>query len=89
MHWLKAKSDGFELFTDHSNFIFLFDLLSVVTDLSQTTQRKVLRWAVHLSMYTFTCFHVKWEENVWEDLLGSWSAPLNFMRRIALTPDLV
>lgn len=49
MHWLVATLDGFDLFTDQNNSIFIFDPLSVVPDLSQTAVRKVLRWAVRLS----------------------------------------
>lgn len=33
MHWIVANSDGFDLYTDHNNLIFLFDPLSVVSDL--------------------------------------------------------
>ena len=73
MHWLAATPDGFDLYTDRNNLIFLFDPLSVVSDLSQTTLRKVLRWAVLLSMYNYTCFHIKGANNVWADLLGRWS----------------
>lgn len=43
MHWIAAKPDGFDLFTDHNNLIFLFDPLSVMPDLSQTSVLKVLR----------------------------------------------
>eukprot|EP00171_Calliarthron_tuberculosum_P004016 IDg4016t1 len=75
MHWILATSDGFDLFTDHHRLIFLFDPLAVVPDLSQTSLRKVLRWAVHLSACNYTCVHIKGTENVWADLLGRWSAP--------------
>ena len=75
MHWIAATPSGFDLYTDHNNLIFLFDPLSVVPDLSQTTLRKVLRWAVRLSIYNYTCFHIKGTDNVWADLLGRWSAP--------------
>ena len=63
-----TNPDGFDLYTDHNNLIFLFDPLSVVADMSQTTLRKVLRWAVRLSLYQYTCFHITGEDNVWADL---------------------
>lgn len=44
-------------------------------ELPQTTLRKVLRWDVRSSLYTYTCMHIKGEDNVWADLLGRWSAP--------------
>lgn len=72
MNWLLATTDGFDLFTDHKNLIFLFDPLAVVTDMSQTTLRKVLRWAVRLSAYNYTCVHISGVDNVWADILSRW-----------------
>lgn len=77
MHRLIATPDGFQLFTDQNNLIFLFGPLSVVSDLCQTSLLKVLRWAIRLSTYAYTYLHIKGSENVWEDLLRRWSAPLN------------
>ena len=85
MHWLAATSEGLDLFTEHNNLIFLFDPLAVVPDLSQTSLRKVLRWAVRLSMYNYTCFHIKGTDNVWADLLGRWSAGHTIRRLIRIT----
>lgn len=94
MHWLAASPAGFDLFTDHNNLIFLFDPLSIVPDLSQTSMRKVLRWAVKLNIYSYTCFHIKGTDNVWADLFGRWSAPGTVRRLISIpvlpstaTPD--
>lgn len=75
MHWLVADPSVFDLHKDHNKFIFLFDPLSVVTDLRQTTLRIVLSWDVHLLVYNITCVHIKGPDNAWADLLGSWSAP--------------
>lgn len=41
---------------------------------SATTTGEALCWAVHLSIYDYTCVHIKSEENVWADLLVHWSA---------------
>lgn len=87
MHWVLATPDGFDLFTDHHNLIFLFDPLAVVPDMSQTSLRKVLRWAVRLSMYNYTCVHIKGVDNVWADLLGRWSVP-STIRRLVHIPVL-
>lgn len=81
MHWLLATPDGFDLYTDHQNLIFLFDPLAIVPDLSQTSLRKVLRWSVRLSTYNYTCVYIKGVDNIWPDLLGRWSAPA-FVRRL-------
>lgn len=68
MHWLRATPDGFDLYTDHNNLIFLFNPLSVVPDLSQTSLREIHRWAVHLSVYNYTSFYIKGSNNVWARL---------------------
>lgn len=88
MHWVVCTTEGFDLYTDHNNLIFLFDPLAVVPDLSQTSLRKVLRWAVKLSIYSYTCYHIKGEENVWADLLTRWSVPQMTIRRLVHIPEL-
>lgn len=64
MHWILATPDGFDFYTDHRNPIFFFDPLAVVPDLSQTSIRKVLRWAERLRVYNYTCVHIKGVDNV-------------------------
>lgn len=88
MHWLAATPAGFDLHTDHNNLIFIFDPLSVVPDMTQTSVRKVLRWAVRLTMYRYTCLHIKGEENVWYDLLTRFSAGSGTVRRLVHIPEL-
>ena len=86
-HWITATPSGFDLYTDQNNLVFLFDPLYVVPDRSQTSLRKVLRWAVRLSVYNYTCFHIKGADNLWADLLGRWSAPVT-VRRLVQIPEL-
>lgn len=59
IHHLVTTLNGFDLYTDHKNLIFLSHLLSFVTDLNQKTVFKVLRLAVCLSTYNYTCIHIK------------------------------
>ena len=87
MHWLLATPDGFDLHTDHHNLIFIFDPTAVANDLSQSSLRKVLRWAVRLSAYNYTCVHIPGADNVWADLLTRWSAP-TVVRRLVQVPEL-
>lgn len=51
----------------------MFDSLAIVPDISNTTLRKVLRWAVKLSIYNYVCFNVRGEDNFWDNILGRWS----------------
>lgn len=46
MHWLLATSDGFDVYNDPQNLIFLFDPLGVDLKFSQTSLPKILRLAV-------------------------------------------
>lgn len=87
MHCLLASSREFDLYTDQNNLIFLFDPTSTLADLSQTTLRKILRWAVRLSAYSYTCIHVPGTDNVLADLLNRWTAP-RIIRRLVSVPVL-
>lgn len=69
MHWILAKPDGLDLFTDQNNLVFLLDPLYIVPDLIQTTVWKVLLWALRLRLYASTCVHIRVTDNVWADLL--------------------
>lgn len=88
MHWQITNPDGLDHFTDHNNLIFLFDPMAVVPGMAQTTLRKVLRWAVRLSMYNYKCYHIKGEANVVADLLTRWSVSAPTVRRLVRIPEL-
>lgn len=51
MHWLAATAAGIDLFTDHNNLVFLFDPSSLLADMSKSSIRKALQWAVQLRAY--------------------------------------
>lgn len=86
MYWLTLTRQGFLLFTDHDNQIFISDHLAVISDLRQTSVRKVLRWAVVLSAYNYVCQHTSWDGNIWADLLSRWTVPV--IRRLVTIPSL-
>lgn len=70
MHWLSCSSSGFDLYTYHNNLVFIFYPLTLSPDLSQTSVRKVIRWAFRLSASNYTCAHIPGLENVWADLIS-------------------
>lgn len=84
---MATTTQGFDLYTDHNNLISLFGPLFVIPDLLQTALRKVLRWAIRLSFYMYTCMHIKGDDNVWADLLGRWLASAT-LRRLVKIPAL-
>lgn len=63
MHWLVTSHDGFYLFTEHNNDIFLLDSMSIVLYMAQTTVHMVFRRAVRISMHNYKCYHIQGEEN--------------------------
>lgn len=84
MHWLFTCSRGFDLYTDHKHFVLRFDPTSTIVNLSQTTICRVLRWAVKLSAYNYTCIHVSGTDDFWTDFLSRWTVPRNFRRLITV-----
>lgn len=83
-----AVPEGFDIYTDHNNLIFIFDPLSLMPDLSISAARKVLRWTVMTNIYNYVCIHIPGEDNVRADLLGSWSAAPGCIRRLITLPVL-
>ena len=89
MQWLASEPQVFDLYTDHNNLIFIFDPNAIQPDLSQTATRKVLRWAVRLSAYTYVFLHISGAENEWADLLSRWAASTTYtIRRLVVIPPL-
>lgn len=67
MHWLTATHEGYSLFIDQNNCLYLFDLLAVVVDLSQMSARKITRWAARFLSFNYVCFQISGNSNVWAD----------------------
>lgn len=63
-HWIVSCTEGFYLSTDYKTLIFIFEPLSIITDLGQAAMRKVLQWAVRISAYNYFCFHIRGEDNL-------------------------
>lgn len=82
MYGSVAIPNGFGLYTDRIDLIFLFDLLSITLAMTQTSLRKVLQWSVRLCMYHYTCYYIQDEENVRGYILSRWYTVPNIMRRL-------
>lgn len=87
MHWLASWPEGFDILTHQNHFVFIFDLLALVPDLTLAFTRKVIRWAVRLSIYSYVCVHVSGLDNNWADLLPRWWETL-ITRRLVNIPAL-
>lgn len=61
LHGLATCSEGFHIFTDHNNMIFLFHPIEIIPDIGQAALHKVLRWAVRIFAYNYVCTHIHGE----------------------------
>lgn len=73
-HCLAAMQGCFHLYTGHNNLILIFEPLSIFQDFSNLIVRRMLRWAVLLSIYNYVCPGISGNDNVWADLLERWAA---------------
>lgn len=87
LHWRAATSDGFLSIYRSQQSLYLFDSLLFVPDISQTILRKVLREAIRLCTYDYTCVDIRGMDNVWADLIERWAPPPT-IRRIVCVPPL-
>jgi hypothetical protein len=60
---------GFRLFTDHRNLVFIFDPHSV----RKPTSDRLARWADLLIGFRYTVEHINGISNVWADILSRWN----------------
>jgi RNase H-like domain found in reverse transcriptase/Integrase core domain/Reverse transcriptase (RNA-dependent DNA polymerase)/Chromo (CHRromatin Organisation MOdifier) domain len=75
LDYLLMRPDGFSLFTDHRNLIYIFNPRGCNSGLSSHTASKLLRWALKLCSFNYTIEHISGDDNCWADLLSRWGAP--------------
>jgi RNase H-like domain found in reverse transcriptase len=80
LDWLLQRPDGFSLYTDHQNLLYVFNPYGRNPSVAAHTAAKLIRWALRLSSYTYTIEHVPGPENVWSDMLTRWAAPSTHAR---------
>jgi hypothetical protein len=83
MNWLLLRSDGFSMFTDHQNLIYVFNPHRYPSGISVHSAAKLIRWALKLPAYQYTIEYISGHENVWSDMMTRWAAPQPFARMSA------
>ena len=78
------NKNGFRIFVDHKNLVYLFDPLYRPTAAKKITDEKLQRWALRLNAFPFTIEHVTGEDNVWADLLTRWGSAYSLRSRSAM-----
>lgn len=74
LDYLLLRPEGFHLYTDHSNLVFLYHPERANIRMNKTIYNKILRWGPILSMFQYTIIHIKGEDNCWADLLSRWGS---------------
>lgn len=62
------------LYTDHSNLVFIFDPTGQHPGIARHTANKMTRWAVKLNSFSYHIEMIPGEENVVADMLTRWAA---------------
>lgn len=86
MHRQASCSEDSDPITDHENLLLNVGLLAMFPDLSQASNRKVIRWAVHLSIYSYKCIHLSRDDNVQSDVLSERTVTPTVRRMIQNPP---
>lgn len=66
--------DDIHIFTNHRNLLFVYDPLTVKTNLGRHVVNKVQRWALYLLHFMHTIEHIEGSRNVTADMLTRWYA---------------
>jgi hypothetical protein len=69
---LLLRDEGFRLFTDHRNVLYVFDPILRDTDFKKQTFDKLYRWASKLLAFKYVIEHIPGESNIWADILSRW-----------------
>jgi RNase H-like domain found in reverse transcriptase/Integrase zinc binding domain len=80
LDWLPQSANGFSLFTDHHNLLFVFNPNGQHSATSAHFAAKLIRWALKLSSYRYAIEHVPGVDNIWSDMLTRWAAPTKLVR---------
>lgn len=64
--------DGFFIFTDHSNLVFLYEPEKSSFHQNKNALSKVHGWGTLLSNFEYSIVHIGGEDNCWADRLSRW-----------------
>ncbi len=76
LDYLLLRQQGFRLFTDHRNLVYMFNPRSFNGNMARYQADKLQRWAMALTAYRYEVEHIAGDKNVWGDLLSRWGASM-------------
>ena len=86
LDYLLSRPQGFHLFTDHSNLVFIFHPEQTDVKMTKNALKKVRRWCMTLSAFQYTIVYIPGDENIWADLLSRWGNPNTVANRSTMQP---
>ena len=86
LDYLLSRPQGFHLFTDHSNLVFIFHPEQTDVKMTKNALKKVRRWCMTLSAFQYTIVYIPGDENIWADLLSRWGNPNTVANRSTVQP---
>jgi hypothetical protein len=69
---LLLRDEGFRLFTDHRNLIYVFDPILKDNDFKKKADEKLCRCASKLFAFKYMIEHISGELRIWADILSRW-----------------
>jgi hypothetical protein len=69
---LLLRDEGFRLFTDHRNLMYVFDAILRDNDFKKQAADKLCQWASKLFSFKYVIEHIPGESNIWADILSRW-----------------
>ena len=84
LDYILLRPEGFLLFTDHRNLVYIFASRPSATHIPRHVANKLERWALTLAAYNYTIVHIPGDSNTWADLLTRWGAPAQIRSLAAL-----
>jgi hypothetical protein len=76
LRYLLERPEGFNLYTDHANLVFMLNPLSSSNKVRKNSVDKIHRWASNIFSLHFAIYHIAGEDNVFADLLTRWGGLL-------------
>ncbi|OWY99161.1 hypothetical protein PHMEG_00029891, partial [Phytophthora megakarya] len=70
LSYLLLRPDGFKLYCDHRNLIYVF---APGQEVKKHIRGKLLRWSTKLMEYHYEIEHIDGESNVWADMVSRWA----------------
>ena len=74
LDYLLLRPQGFYVFTDHNNLVFIYNSEQALYALNSNSLNKVRRWGMLLSNFEYKIVHISGEDNCWADLLSRWGS---------------